>query len=288
MDNSYSLLDAFCNYLITERYLSPKTVAAYHCDIKNYLLYAKSTDQNWVAETTLNRYLMELPEAQNSTLWRKRSAMLHFFKFLTDERIIEVFNTTSIYKPKRPHTLPKALSTDQVTRLLDVASQDTTPLGIKKYAFVSTMYFTATRVSECAAIKLSEVEGDRILVTGKRDKSRWVFMTEAARATLNHYMQIRHRWASESNPYLWGCGAQRHVLRQTVHRWLQDLGSKAGVSVSPHTLRHTQATQLLPHVNICDLSRLLGHANIDTTSIYLRVSSQDLRQKLQQFHPLGK
>jgi site-specific recombinase XerD len=278
-----SALDLFCDYLATERRVSSKTISAYLSDIKHYFQFAPEHD--WSTTHALNTYLVGL-ETECATVWRRRSALIQFCKFLHDEEIITDFNPQKIYKPKLPQKLPKALTKDQIHMLLQHFANDQTNGGIRKYAFVAIMYATGSRVSECAQIKLADIHSTKILVTGKRGKSRWVFLNNEAQVALQRYIDVRAQWARVNNPYLWASG-KGYVLRQTVHKWLKGAGQSLGFEISPHVLRHTQATQLLPHVNIVDLSRILGHASIDTTSIYLRVAPQDLRDTLEHYHPLA-
>ncbi len=191
-----SALDLFCDYLVTERRASTQTISAYCSDIRHYFQHTSVTA--WSSEHAINVYLMELG-AESSTVWRRRSALVQLCKFLHDEELIPSFNPQKIYKPRLPQKLPKALTKVQVTAVLQHFAADPSALGVKKYAFVTVMYATASRVSECAQIKLADIHNDKILVTGKRGKSRWVFLNDSAQGVLRQYMEVRPQWAQDNN-----------------------------------------------------------------------------------------
>lgn len=270
------MLDGLVAYLKIERGLSQSTINNYISDLEHYL---KSTS-NPLAPEEVNKYLMGL-DAKPATAWRKRSAIVQLFKFLWEEEVLTEDLTSKFYRPAKPNSLPKALD-DSISDLLDFFASDTSSVGLRKHSFIQLLYDSAMRVSECAKIKIKDWHHDKILITGKGNKQRWVFLQNKTLELLLQYMSIRHEWAAPGNQYLWGRGTTKHILRQTVHRWLQEAGNSLGISVSPHVLRHTQATKLLPHMNIVDLAGILGHASINTTSRYLKVNPAGLQERLRE------
>lgn len=281
-------LDTFSAHLTLERQASPCTISAYLSDVRQYLQFIDSHQIPWDSTESANTYLINL-QGSNATLWRKRAAIGEFFRFLWQEGALQHDLSIKLHRPPPPVALPKALATSEINQLLQLAAADTTLTGVRKHAFIALTYTSALRVSECAKIRLSDIsENNKILIQGKGDKYRWAFLSSDTSHTLQQYLAIRAHWAHKNNPYLWGYGMHKHLLRQTVHKWLQSLGGQIGIEVTPHTLRHTQATQMLPYLNIMDLAKILGHADVNVTSRYLRVRPADLAQKIKAKHPLGK
>lgn len=281
-------LEGFIAYLRVEYQSSDLTIAAYLSDLKAYAQYSQSAAAHWDSPDTANNYLVQIASKYKpATLWRKRSAIARFFRFLWEENLITENISNTLHQPPMPDVMPKALTLEQTSTLIEELSRDTSPEGIRKYASVITMYDTGTRVTECIQIKLSDIHQDRILIKGKRNKERWVFMTGRSQNAIAAYMQIRSKWAHANNEYLFGRGARSAILRQTVGRWIRETSRLLGMHASPHVLRHSQATHLLPHINIIDLAAILGHTNVSTTSRYLNVRPENLRKKITQFHPMS-
>jgi len=276
-------LGEFLSHLKIEYKLSPLTIAAYKTDLDGYFTFAQS---DWSNISQVNNYLVSLKHKPN-TLWRKRAALVRFFKFLWEEDIIQSDLTNQIYRPALPKTLPKALGQSEILAILEAAKHNaSTPNGQRIYTLLVLLYYSAMRVTECISITLQNIYQDKILITGKRNKQRWVFLLPEISILLKAYLDIRDIWCNMDNSYLWGIKPKGHVSRQTVGRWLKDIARPLDIEISPHIMRHTQATQLLPHINIIDLAAILGHSSVNTTSKYLKVTPQTLIEQVKKFHPL--
>jgi integrase/recombinase XerD len=159
------------------------------------------------------------------------------------------------------------------------------------------LYATGLRVSELVGLPLNAVTGERqiLLVTGKGNKERLVPITDAARAAVDAYLEIRLIFVpdgKQSNFLFPSRGKDGHITRRRFAQMLSNLSTRAGLDprqVSPHILRHAFASHLL--ANGADLrlvQQMLGHADISTTQIYTHVLNARLKNLVRDMHPLSK
>ena len=285
--SSFPELNGFIAHLQIEYNLSQKTIEVYKRDLAQYFHYA---EDNWKSLDMINKFLSYVSDNNlKTTVWRKRASLVRFFKFLWEEDLMLENLTKRIYRPPMAEALPKALAQSEISCVIEELQKLThTETGMRAYVVLCMIYATAMRVSECISIEMRNIHKDKILIVGKRNKQRWIFLTNQIQDLLKDYLLIRIKWCADDNPYLFGVGIKQHILRQTVGKWLQKTSRKFGIQVSPHGLRHTQATQMLGHVNIIDLAAILGHSSVNTTSRYLKVQPKELASKLQSLHPLAK
>ncbi|RMD63879.1 MAG: site-specific tyrosine recombinase XerD [Alphaproteobacteria bacterium] len=227
------------------------------------------------------------------TVARRLSALRQFYRFLVAEGLREDDPTAAIDAPRRGRALPKILSEDEVTRLLDAARARDDPEGLRLAALVELLYATGLRVSELVVLPLAAVARDpRVLVVrGKGGRERIVPLNEAARAAVARYLTARRRMRRAS-PWLFpSSGRSGRLTRQRVGQLLKVLAADAGIDpakVSPHVLRHAFASHLLDHgADLRAVQAMLGHADISTTQIYTHVLSERLRTLVHTAHPLA-
>ncbi len=181
--------------------------------------------------------------------------------------------------PKVPRSLPKALTREEVKRLLSVIP----PTRKRDRLIVLLLYGAGLRVSELCNLKKDDVDLDRGLIVvrggGKGAKDRVVPIPKYLADEIRAYLESR---SDESEYLLVEDRRRRKDKLSTRNVWylLKRYGQKAGVEVTPHKLRHSFATHLLEEggVDIRAIQELLGHSNLSTTQIYTKVTVEHLRK----------
>lgn len=307
-------IDAFLDMIAAERGASLNTLAAYRRDLDDYTLSLGGQAKAASAATAdIRAHLAELSRRglKGATVARRLSAIRQFHRFLYVENYRGDDPSAVLEGPKRGRPLPKVLSVDEVTRLIDTAharaAEGGSPAEAARRArvacFVELLYATGLRVSELAALPAAaaRARGDAIIVKGKGNKERLVPLGEPARAAMAAYRTAlaAAREGKEKKPakaeegrWLFPSGAASgHVTRQQVALDLKDLAVAAEVDpakLSPHVLRHAFASHLLAHgAELRMVQTLLGHSDISTTQIYTHVLDERLKSLVRDLHPLA-
>ena len=230
-----------------------------------------------------------------SSTSRMISCLKKFFKFLQQEQLVEINPVQPLKIPKKSKTLPKALTVDEVTQVLN-SCDTSTVLGLRDKAMLELLYATGMRVSELITLKLSDLhlELGFLQTIGKGNKQRIIPIGQAATNWVQHYLTYaRVVLEQESNPveYLFLNHRGNGFTRQGFWKNLKKIVQEAGVhkEVSPHTLRHSFATHILEAgADLRIVQELLGHSDISTTQIYTHLTNERMKEIYQQAHPRAK
>ena len=193
--------------------------------------------------------------------------------------------------PRRWQRLPKALTNDEIEKLLAPESPET-PESLRDQAILELAYASGLRLAELRGLRLEQLhlEAGFLNVIGKGNKERVVPVGRKAVAALRRYLEAaRPKFVTPKSPanvFL----TKRGTPFAAVTLWLRikKRVHRAGVArnVTPHMLRHSFATHLLEHgADLRVIQELLGHANISTTEIYTHVTGARLRDIHRRFHP---
>ena len=283
-----------------ERGLARNTVTAYRRDLRPYvatLVGSGRSDITMVTTDDVDRFVTGLRNSSlaPSTVSRKISAVRGFHRFLVAEDLADTDPTGSLASPKRVTGLPKALSVEDVLRLLAAPDRSTT-LGRRDFALVEFLYATGARVSEAVDLDLVDVDlVERIaVVTGKGSRQRVVPIGRHAISAIEDYLPVRLDLVGQrrDNDRLFvnarGGGLSRQGVWQIVRKHARTSGV-AGGDVSPHVLRHSAATHMVEGgADLRTVQEMLGHASISTTQIYTRVSPQHLLEVYVSTHPRSR
>jgi len=219
------------------------------------------------------------------------SAIRGWLRFLMRERMIEEHPTIGLAPISRGVRLPKALSQQNVTALLDLAAVPTLE-DLRDRAMVELLYATGLRVSELVLAEVAQVNLDvgYLRVTGKGAKQRLVPMGEGARQLLQQYMdEARPRLLKQrASRYLFVSRRGGPLTRQAFWKLLRRRAQRAGITqvISPHMLRHSFATHLLEGgADLRSVQVMLGHANIATTQIYTHIERGRLKRVHDRYFP---
>ena len=292
--------DRFLDHLSVERGLSPHSLAAYRRDLGLYAAYldacgiagpveAVAEDlAGFVAWIREQRTAAGGPYAQ-STVARTLVAVRGLHKFLVREGLATADPTTAVAGPRTPRPLPKALSTDEVDRLL-AAPAGAEPVVLRDRAMLEVLYAAGLRITELVTLDVDDVDLTERTVrcTGKGSKDRIVPIGRPARAAVDAWL-VRGRPAmGPTEPALFVNRRGGRLTRQGGWKIIKKHAHAAGLAaqVSPHTLRHSFATHFLDGGgDVRVVQELLGHASVNTTQIYTLVSRARLRAVYERAHP---
>lgn len=287
--------DAFASYLAVERGLAVNSVAAYRRDLEDYLsfLSRRRTALEEAGREAVQDYLQDLySRVSPRSISRKLSSLRAFYRFLLLDGYLEHDPTETLESPRQWRTLPRFLTSQEVTALLeqpDIA----TPNGLRDRAMLEVLYATGLRVSELVGLRVGDVRPDPGLVTvvGKGNKERIVPLGETALQWLERYLREAYpvfRKKAPSSSYLFLTRRGGPMSRQQFWNIVERLGRMIGLAkpLSPHVLRHSFATHLLENgADLRAVQLMLGHADISTTQIYTHVTRERLKQIYDRYHP---
>jgi integrase/recombinase XerD len=253
---------------------SERTIKTYRSILSRFIDYLEvnGLTPNSVTAQDIDKFMLELVRKnwnQNS-LFTVAVAIRSFLNYLG--------HNIDYPLPKRPKMLPKYLTREELTKLVNACRSDHEKLIIG-------FLMTGVRVSELVNIRVSDIniENRSVRVIGKGNKERVVFFADWLVPLLKRYLRNnRSEWLfpSELDP-------NQHVHYVTVERKLKKIVKRAGINkkVTPHTLRHTFATlSLASGLDIREIQELLGHSSLSSTQIYTHVNPQRLKQKTDEFY----
>ncbi len=291
------LIESFLDALWMEHGLSPNTLAAYRNDLAGLAQWLHAAGGKLLAadQSQLQDYLSYRfsQGSRNRSAARLLSSMRRFYGWLRREHKVKQDPVALIEAPRPEQPLPKTLSEQQVTDLLQ-APDLMEALGLRDRAMLETLYATGLRVSELVGLAFSQVSLDPgvVRVLGKGGKERLVPLGENAIEAVQRYLaQARGELMQGHLPCdalfvtRRGKGMTRQAFWYLLKRYARQVGIDAD-TLSPHTLRHAFATHLLNHgADLRVVQVLLGHSDISTTQIYTHVANQRLKDLYQQHHP---
>ncbi len=291
-------VDEFLDYLAAEKGYSDNTLAAYRNDLGQFTQYlVNQTDAaRWdeISKSQIVDYILHMKELEyaSSTVARKVAAVKSFFHYLRDEGVIENDPTLSLESPKVKKHLPKAISEEDVERLLAEPTRSDSPKALRDSALLEVLYATGMRVTELVSLNVEDVdlEAGTVYCLGKGDRERVVPIYDQASLILGRYLNEGRpyllRDASETALFLNHRGERltRQGLWLIIKHYVDAIGIES--EVTPHTLRHSFATHMLHGgAKLRDVQKLLGHANISTTQVYTQVTRDHLREAYNEAHP---
>jgi len=220
-------------------------------------------------------------------------ALRSFLKYLA-KRDIKTLAAEKLELPKTPSRQVVFLESEDLQKLLSAPSKEKKEiLRLRDQAILEILFSTGLRVAELSSLKRDQVnpKKEEFPVRGKGDKIRIVFMSERSREALRRYLDAR----SDNSPALF----VRHnrektditdtspLTVRTIQRILKKYALLAGVSpdITPHTLRHTMATDLLAAgADLRSVQEILGHSSITTTQVYTHITNRRLKEIHKKFH----
>jgi integrase/recombinase XerD len=294
--------EAHLAWLAAERGRSANTLAAYRRDLAQYVEWLGGTPLERVEAQHLERYVAHLRNQQKApaSIARALVAVRGLHRFLAEEGDTDGDPGADVASPRVPRGLPKALSEEEVGRLLSaVVGWD--PPARRDRAILEVLYGTGMRISELVGLSLGDLdlEDGTVRAFGKGAKERIVPLMGLANQAMEEWLAPSGRGAM--TPARWARRGDAEAVflnvrggrltRQGAWLVIRKHGDRVGLGdrLTPHVLRHSCATHLLDHgADIRVVQELLGHASISTTQVYTLVSQQRLVDAYTMAHPRAR
>jgi len=293
------LIMDFVEHLEVERGRAQKTAENYHLYLERLIEFAGDIEVEKVTSELvrkwrlwLNRY--ENEQGQSMTILTQSYHLIALRSFLgyCSKRDIHTLTPEKVELPKAKRKQVTFLTQDETERLI-AAAHDQSPSGLRDKAILELLYSSGLRVSELCNLNRDHINLERgeFMVRGKGQKDRPVFISPEATEWLATYLESRRD--STKPLFIRYSGAKTgeeesfRLTPRSVQRMVSHYAKLAGITkqVSPHTLRHSFATDLLMNgADIRSVQSMLGHSNIATTQVYTHVTDQHLREVHQKFH----
>ncbi len=294
-------VDELLTWLQAERGRSTNTITAYRRDLARYTAWLATRHRTLldVREDDISAYIGHLRAAglADASVARATVAVRALHRFLAEEGRVAADPGAHVERPRVPRGLPKALSEEEVARLLAAPTGDE-PIARRDRAMLEVLYGTGVRVSELVGLSTGDIDLDAGLLRafGKGSKERIVPVGAHATRALVAWLDpagrgalVPERWRRRSDADAVFLGARGgRLTRQGAWDVLRRHALTVGLGgrLSPHTLRHSCATHMLDHgADIRAVQELLGHASISTTQVYTLVSTERLWETYRAAHP---
>lgn len=282
------LLNNFKEKMIAED-ISDNTLKNYVSDIKIFYRWYREIDFSENVEkvthyhlTAYKDYLIHNQRKRASSINRNIQSLRNFFRFLTVQKSIKKNPAEKVKFLRRiKRTQPKALTKNDIHKLLSVTSHSSHGTKQRNYAIIQLLLQTGIRVGEIVNLEIRDLtlydrSGEIRVVNAKGGKERTIPLNSSARKALRNYFEGRNL---EEGGAVFFSKQNKKMTVRAVQKVINNLAGKSGIeNMSPHTLRHTFAINYLRSNPEClvELSALLGHESLDTTSIYTTASKERL------------
>ncbi len=304
MDVFDAHLSGFIKHMKVKNY-SPASISAYCEHLPGLFAYLKEagiTDVKRVSREHLQTYQLRVMEHTSArtrgryssgTICTKTRAMKRFFKYLEDAGTILINPAEHIKEPKKDIRLPRAiLSEDEVQKILDQPRLGTMS-GVRARALLEVLSSTGIRLEEIINLTIldCDLQGGLIRVKGKFSKDRIVPLGKHAVRFLKEYIMRVRPTQTKKNKAVKNLFVSRFsepLSKQVVELMVRNYAKKAGIKkkVTPHTFRHTFATELIRNgADITAVRKMLGHSSLSATNIYIRVAGVDVKKTHTLSHP---
>lgn len=301
-----NVVRGYLDHLAVERGSAANTLASYRRDLNRYVAFLTGrgvASIDAVDAARVSEFLAYLregdpdhPPLSATSAARAVVAVRGLHKFALRDGLVPTDVAHEVRPPAPPRRLPKAISVDEVERLLDAAGYEQTALALRDRALLEMLYGTGARISEAVGLAVDDVDlSDRtVLLAGKGGKQRRVPVGSFAAAAVEKYLV-------QARPALAAAGRGTSILflnsrggplsRQSAWTVLRTAAERAGLAtgISPHTLRHSFATHLMEGgADVRVVQELLGHSSVTTTQIYTLVTVDRLREVYATAHPRAR
>ena len=293
-----ALIDLFLNEYWIEKGLSENTVQSYRLDLTALCDWLDKNDLSLetLDAVDLQGFLGERLEKgyKATSTARMLSAIRKLFQYLYREKYRVDDPSAVLSSPKLPSRLPKYLTEQQVSDLLNTPDVDV-PLELRDKAMLELLYATGLRVTELVSLTIENmnVQQGVVRVIGKGNKERIVPMGEEAAYWVRQFMLYGRPVLlnGQSSDVVFPSQRAQQMTRQTFWHRVKHYAILADIdadTLSPHVLRHAFATHLVNHgADLRVVQMLLGHTDLSTTQIYTHVAKERLKRLHERFHPRG-
>jgi integrase/recombinase XerD len=280
-------IDDFLVFISVEKNLSENTLNSYRRDLEKFykFIVLKRISHKNIKGKDLVDFMIFLKRnnVSSATIARNISSIRGLYRFLASKGEINPYILNLFESPKIERKIPQVINRQDVNKIISVRTTERESLHIRNMVILGLLATTGLRISELSKIKKENInlEEKWIKVTGKGNRERIVFFPQELIPFIKHCI-------SREGAFLFGTKNGNPMTRQNIWKIVRNAGKKAGLGISlkPHMLRHTFATQLLEAgMDIRIIQELLGHKSISTTKIYTQVSRSQLKAIYKKYHP---
>lgn len=294
------ILKDFLTHLSIEKGLARNTIISYQRDLRVFedFLSKRSKDIGRFSKQDIVEFIDKLREDHSiSSICRFISSIRGLCKYLLLEKIIDEDPSENLQTPKRWDRIPKALTIDEVKKVIDTSNRlketkknKATILNFRNSVMIELLYSSGLRVSELINLRTQDInlEGGFLRVIGKGSKERVVPVSRRTLERIREYIRNYRNQLPKSSvsDFLFTTSRGKAMTRQRFWQALKVFGKQIGLDLSPHTLRHSFATHLLEGgADLRSVQKMLGHSDISTTQIYTKVTTDRLRKVYKEYHP---
>lgn len=287
------LINDFKEKMVAED-ISDNTVKNYISDIKNFYKWYREIDfsenlkkVSFYHLDAYKNYLIHNQRKKTSTINRNIQSLRNFFQFMVVQKNIKKNPSEKIkFLRQTKKTQPQALTKKDIHKLLSVTSHSSHGTQKRNYAIIQLLLQTGVRVGEVVNLEIRDLtlydrSGELRVVNAKGGKERTIPLNNSARKALRNYLKEKNL---EERTVVFLSKQNKKMTVRAVQKVVSNLAKKAGIeNMSPHTLRHSFAINYLRSNPEClvELSTLLGHESLDTTSIYTIASKERLARTVE-------
>ncbi len=294
-------LDAFTDYLESEKHYSKHTVTGYLKDIRDFETFILQEELAEgllsVTRERLGRYYISHLSDQNyskKSIARKVSSLRSFYEFLRKRDMIPTNVFLTVSSPRIEKKLPKTIADDEIEALFGHIDRYDS-LGFRDYLLLDLLFSCGLRASEVTTMTIKDVQlgQKQILIHGKGSKDRYVPLHDRLTDDFRHYLTYirplllsKGKSLDETRVFISYKGTALSVrgLQYVLKKLIRNAGET--YRIHPHMLRHAFATTLLDHgADLRVVQELLGHEHLKSTQIYTHVSNERIKEKYQVAHP---
>lgn len=299
-----NLVRLYLNYLSGVKSKSELTVLEYASDLRLFFRFISRTrnlcdksvpfdeinislmDDETICSVTLDEaylflaYCRKDRKNDNNSRARKVTAIKRFYRHLEINGKISVNKMAFLEAPQKKKSLPKYLTLDESIKILNNVEGKNKE---RDYCILTLFLNCGLRLSELVGINISHIkDNDTLVVLGKGNKERTVYLNRACLDAITSYMAVRPKDGVIDRDALFLSNQKKRISRVTVQKMVETNLDKNGLSgrgLSTHKLRHTAATLMYQHgsVDPLQLKEILGHENLSTTEIYTHIHDQQLK-----------
>lgn len=296
------LVNDFTEHLEVEGGRSLKTIENYRLYLERFIEFSGDITVDKITSEQVRRFRLWLnrhinDSNQSLSLITQSYHLIALRGFLTylSRRDIQSLSADKIILPKTARKQVTFLHYDEISSLLSQIDLDT-ERGLRDRAIIELLFSSGLRVSELVNLNRDHINLNRkeFMVRGKGQKDRPVFVSKGAAERVSDYLASRHdslvplfisysRFTGQTDT----SGDYRRLQSRSIQRMVSHYAKMAGITkhVSPHTLRHSFATDLLMNgADLRSVQAMLGHSNISTTQVYTHVTDQHLKDVFEKFH----
>ncbi len=285
----------FLQYLKNQKRASENTVLSYGRDLKGFTAFLKNTDVpdfKAVNKTTLLAYTYEMKKQKraDATISRSMASLRSFYHYL--QQLGEVMENPAMQLelPKVEKKMPEILLLEEVELLLEQPKSKNVK-GLRDKAMLEMLYATGIRVSELISLKMEDINLSLEYIKCKKgEKTRIIPFGSAAKKALESYVKEGRYILAEKNDsdiFFLNCNG-KPMTRQGFWKIVKGYAKKAGIEkeITPHMLRHSFAAHLLENgADLQSVQEMLGHSDISTTQMYMKLGKGKLRSVYAKTHP---